>query len=67
MIIDTPYEFGDIVFLKTDINQDEMIITEMRVLQKGVILYLLSRGMQSSSHYEYEFEREPDLSKKFKD
>jgi len=65
MIIDTPYNFGDIVFLKTDIEQNERMITKFSIESPTLIQYELSFGAFVSWHNEYEFERELSLSKKF--
>ena len=67
MLIDTPYTFGDIVFLKTDIEQHERMITKLSVESPTLIQYELSFGSFHSWHNEYEFERELSLAKKFGD
>jgi hypothetical protein len=64
VIIDTPYDFGDIVFLKTDIEQHERMVTKMSVESPTLIHYELSLGSFHSWHNEYEFERELSLAKK---
>lgn len=51
--IEIAYQIGDIVFLKTDPEQNERMVTEIRVRQNS-ILYSLSCGTTDSQHYEIE-------------
>lgn len=66
MIIDTPYDFGDIVFLKTDIEQHERMVTKLSVESPTLIYYELTFGASHSWHNEYEFDRELNLEKKLR-
>lgn len=65
MLIDSPYNFGDIVFLKTDIEQHERMITKLFIESPTLVKYELSLGSFCSLHSEYEFEKEISLEKKF--
>lgn len=47
------HQIGDIVFLKTDPEQNERIVTEIRI-RPNSILYSLSCGTTDSQHYEIE-------------
>lgn len=47
------HQIGDIVFLKTDPEQNERMVTEIRIRQNSV-LYSLSCGTTDSLHYEIE-------------
>ena len=63
MIISTPYELGDIVYMKIDVDQNEMMITGFNVRQRG-ITYELSRSNGSTSwHYDFEFTLEKSVLK----
>jgi len=62
MIIKTKYDIGDIVYLKTDINQKERMITMVSVTP-GSHVYTLSCGDDSSDHYEIEITDTKDVIK----
>lgn len=66
MIITTPYDIGDIVFVKTDEEQKERMITEICVKSPNFVLYLLSYGTNNSWHTDIELSKELDLEKKLK-
>jgi hypothetical protein len=53
MVIDNKYSIGQEVYLTTDEDQKKRVITAMTVRATGVI-YELSCGTQSSSHYDFE-------------
>ena len=54
MIIKTKYNIGQVVYLRTDIEQDARIITGMTIRYSGII-YALSCGPIETSHYDFEF------------
>jgi uncharacterized protein YebE (UPF0316 family) len=54
MKIETKYNLGDIVFLITDKDQYERIITGIIIRPFGVTYYL-SCGTEETNHYEMEF------------
>jgi len=60
MIIDISYSFGDIVYLKTDKDQNKRLICELKV-NPGQVIYALMHGTQMSWHYEFEFTTEQNL------
>lgn len=51
MTIDNKFELGEIVYLMTDIDQFERLITRIVITISKSILYELSCGNQSSLHY----------------
>lgn len=53
MVIDNKYEFGDIVFLKTDRDQFERIVIGIKVSPLG-ITYRVALGAIETDHYEME-------------
>ena len=58
MMISTQYEFGDIVFLKTDIDQLERLITEITISEGNTLVFTLSCGTLNTKHFEFEFSKE---------
>jgi hypothetical protein len=53
IVIDNKFNFGDIVYLKTDTDQRERIVTAYCLTVNGVT-YELKQGNSSSWHYDYE-------------
>ena len=51
--VEITHQIVDIVFLKTDPEQNERIVTEIRI-RPSSILYSLSCGTTDSQHYEIE-------------
>jgi len=66
MILTLPYDFGEMVFLKTDEEQKERMITEIAIKSPNFVLYLLSYGTQNSWHSDCEITKELDIEKKLK-
>lgn len=62
--VDTKYQLGQVVFLATDEEQHERIITGIRFHASGGHGYDLSLGDQSSYHYECEITPEINTLKK---
>jgi len=62
MIIDTKYDIGDTVFLKTDYDQKERLVTRIQMTQ-GNVMYEVSCGTENSWHYDFELATEKDLRK----
>ena len=54
MLIDSAYNFGQIVYLKTDVEQLARMITAAIVTPQN-ILYELSCGVTTTKHYDVEF------------
>lgn len=57
------YKIGEMVYLKTDVDQHERMVTGYSVRATG-ITYELSFGTSSSWHYEFEITGECDTLKK---
>ena len=53
MMIENKYNIGDIVYLKTDVEQMERIIIAMEI-NSGGLLYRLSCGENDTYHYAIE-------------
>ena len=53
MMIVSKYDIADIVYLKTDFEQYQRMITGIRVAPNGII-YELSCGQNSTLHFEIE-------------
>jgi hypothetical protein len=57
------YGLGDIVYLKTDPDQFERIVTEVAFKGDGGIIYNLNLGASQSCHYDIELSSKKDLMK----
>lgn len=58
MIINTTYDLGEILYLKTDQDSKQRIVTVIEARAGGTIGYHLSCGAEGSWHYESEIVRE---------
>lgn len=56
--INTPFTFGQTVYLKTDKEQSERMIIRMIIHNTGHILYDVVCGSSTSWHYEMELSAE---------
>lgn len=63
MNIKTKYNIGDIVYLKTDVEQLERIITAVCIRTNGET-YCLCCGTYDSWHHDIEITQELDIVKK---
>ena len=54
------YNIGDYVYLKTDIDQYQRLVTGYTVRMYGTI-YILSLGSEETSHHELEISDEIDI------
>lgn len=61
MIIDNKLELGSIVYLKTDKEQDERMVTGIFIRPSGAIIYYLSLGTTETQHYEIELSDEKNI------
>jgi len=59
-IIDNKYDYGEVVYLKTDREQVPRIVFCLRCYQNET-LYELACGTVTSVHYEYEISKEPNV------
>ena len=62
MKLNFDFNIGDVVYLKTDRDQYERIITEIWV-RPGQILYYLMESTLGSWHYPFEISKEKDIIK----
>jgi hypothetical protein len=62
MKIDTEYDLGDTVYLRTDEYQKERIVTRIQITQ-GNVMYNVSCGTEDSWHYDFELSTERDVMK----
>lgn len=60
MIVDNAFEIGQTVYLKTDTDQDQRIVTAIQITPSGVT-YALSCGPDLSWHYEVEICQEKNI------
>jgi len=65
MIIDVPYNLGDMFYIKTDVEQNERQLVSFHVTPTG-LLFELAFGERLSKHYEFELTLEPNQVKKVK-
>jgi len=54
MKFESKFGIGDIVFLITDVDQKERIITQVSFRQNNWVLYEIACGCSSSWHYDFE-------------
>lgn len=65
MVIKNEFEIGQIVYLKTDIEQLSRIITGINVNGNNNILYRLVAGINETYHYGIEISSEKDIVRTF--
>jgi hypothetical protein len=53
MLIDNLYNIGDLVFLSTDQDQKQRLVTGVLIRQNQIVYYL-SSGVEESVHYDFE-------------
>lgn len=56
------FKIGEIVFLRTDIDQRERLVTSILIRPTG-LMYKLSFGSKSSYHYDFEISKKRDTLK----
>lgn len=59
MVVNTKFNIGQIVYLKTDKEQLSRIVVRIQIAQMG-ILYCLNQGIIESWHYDFEMTEEVD-------
>ena len=62
MIVNNKYEIGDIVYLRTDIEQSPRVVTCIKVFMHGELNYELAQGTIVSLHYEFEISKEKEIT-----
>jgi len=58
------YNFGDILYLRTDPDQRQWMVCEIEFRPGDVVVYSISSGTDSIDVYEFEVTDEVDISKK---
>lgn len=58
MVIENKFEIGQTVYLKTDIEQLQRIITAIKICGDNSMFYELSCGKECSDHYDFEISEE---------
>ncbi len=61
MIINNKFQIEDIVYLKTDADQKQRIVTALLVRPGGSYSYELSCGTEAKWFYEFEISAEKDF------
>ena len=59
-----PPDIGDIVYLRTDPDKFERLVTTFKVEPSGMVLYELAFGDKKSNHYEFELVRQIETRSK---
>lgn len=59
MTYESEYALGDLVYLATDPDQYERIVTGITIRQSGIV-YSLSQGTVESCHYSFEMTKYKD-------
>jgi len=62
MVIENDFNLGQQVFLKTDVNQNERLITAIQISPNG-LLYRLACGNSDSWHFAFEVSIEKNVLK----
>lgn len=57
MVIDNVYAIGELVYLKTDPDQDQRLITGI-IVRATSLIYELSLADRASNHYDFEIVKE---------
>lgn len=60
MLIDNKFELGQIVYLHTCKDQHPRLVTRINVSTMGII-YELSCGTETSTHYDYEISEKKNI------
>jgi hypothetical protein len=60
MNIKNRFNIEDIVYLKTDADQQQRIIAGIIVRPNGILVYEICCGTENSNHYEFEISKEED-------
>ena len=61
MTINNKYHFGQIVYLVTDEEQCQRIVTGYIIRPQSAILYMLTCGTAETNHYEIEISPEKNI------
>lgn len=61
--INVEYNIGEIVYLKTDTEQRERMVSSIKVFNDGNILYYLCCGTNETTHFEIEISAKKNILK----
>jgi hypothetical protein len=61
ILVNNEYDFGEVVYLKTDPEQHPAIIFSINIYKAGEIMYEVIRGTVTSKHYDFELTRDKNL------
>jgi hypothetical protein len=62
MVVENKFDIGQVVYLRTDKEQEPCIITCLTVYRDGDVLYEVNRGSHSSRHFDFELSNERNLA-----
>ena len=63
MLVDSKYKIGQVVYLKTDVEQKPYIVTRLQLLPGGTVIYFLNSGaVDESCHYDIEISKEKNYA-----
>ena len=54
IVVHNKHEIGDVVYLKTDMEQNPRIVVCIQIFMAGELLYKLVSGTIESNHYDIE-------------
>lgn len=60
MVIDNKYDLGDLVYIKTDVDQRARLVTGITLRPFGMV-YELSLSENTSNHFDFEMSSEKDF------
>ena len=60
-IVHNKFSIGDVVYLKTDIEQYPRIVVSYEVFENDDLLYKICQGTGTSTHYEFEMSSEKNF------
>lgn len=63
MVVDNKFEIGQIVYLKTDAEQQDRMVVVIEIYKFG-LMYRLNCGSVDSIHFEFEITNEKNFVKK---
>jgi len=61
IVVDNTFDHGDVVYLRTDIDQHPAIVIAIRIYKGGEYLYEVIRGTVTSTHYDFELSKEKNI------
>jgi hypothetical protein len=61
IVVENVYEYGDIVYLKSDIEQKPRIVVGFQTYPPGGIIYLVRSGTYESGHYDLELTKDKPI------